>query len=117
MRALLGTIFLVAMVVVFFIYVGDDDGARGRDICGKLSREQGDRILSTAKTAGIVDRGRGQNLIVDDRVWPHVPHDDKVMIALAAFCQVHDGGRGMITIEGLQSGDSLATVNDGSYFD
>ena len=117
MRAVLAVLFFIIMVVLFFIYVGDDDGARGRDLCGRFSKEQGDRILSTAKRAGIVDRGRGHNLVVDERVWYHVPHDDKVMIALAAFCQIHDRGRGMLTIEGLLSGDSIATVNDGSYFD
>src|SRR6266508_2188035 len=53
----------------------------------RASRRKADEIMQSWIDAGVVMRKKGNDLEVEDSRWEMTPHDGKVSIGIALYCQ------------------------------
>lgn len=58
----------------------------------------------------------GSTFDVSERAWAGLTQDQKVTVALSAFCRVADKGRGQVFFSGVHDGQIKGSMKDGNYF-
>lgn len=120
---IIGWLFVAIVVLYALSKFGRDGSPSGSDLSSSASSicaESGTALagyLSKATSLGFI-RVRSGRYQVDEAPWAVLEHDQKINLALAAFCdQVGERGRGVTILYGLHDGAKKASVVDGSYFD
>lgn len=110
-----GFLIVSLIVITGAMLLGKGDvvhKSTGAEICPRIVGKS----LNPWIKAGVVVKMGNDSVVVEDRAWEQISHDEKVSIGVIYFCNQYPEGRGFIRVIGFRDGETRASVSDGNYF-
>lgn len=121
MKGCLGPLALLVLVVIGISLIGSS-GNRNSSVVSEVAAtcraQRADLAAYLRKATELGFYLRGARHQVDEASWAALSHDQKVNLAIAAFCtDMAPDGTGTMLLYGLHDGKVKASMIDGNYSD